>query len=246
MLIERPNFEPQKDNQAYEIVLGVPFKPFKKARKFYWPKKDEQPLLIPESYTHTLALRKEVLLYNIKGYIDVITENPTAIAESFFSGFPLEKPLGDTAFSEVVRSRNDVEYIERPCILRFSFPLHTPAEYVKLLNSYVDVKLGKEQYVLYWNIDMPLVRGNMEKLRNNENVIVTEKNLFNLKWSEEVPEDEKGEIKELGRATFIWFPRDLRKLRKINLTFRKFDDGKDSYIPEEPVEAQKELVPLSR
>lgn len=66
MSTENPRRETRKDNHPYEIKLDIPFKPFERARRFYYPQKGEQPFLIPEKHTHALLLRREVLFYSIK------------------------------------------------------------------------------------------------------------------------------------------------------------------------------------
>lgn len=81
MSTENPRRETRKDNHPYEIRLDIPFKPFERARRFYYPQKGEQPFLIPEKHTHALLLRREVLFYSIKGYIDIVSENPDTPAK---------------------------------------------------------------------------------------------------------------------------------------------------------------------
>src|SRR3990170_5897502 len=115
---ERVRREPKKDSMPCDTTLGVPFRPFEGVRKFYWPKNGEQPFLIPEDYTHVLLLRKELLLYGIKGYIDVISDGPWARAVALATRFHVEKPLGEAAFDMVFSGRhNEVAYREKPYIL---------------------------------------------------------------------------------------------------------------------------------
>lgn len=241
---ERFHRESRKDDQAYEIKLDTPFKPYEEARKFFWPRKGKQPFLIPERHTYVLALRRKVSIYGIEGYIDVISEDPDAPAEILVGSFPLSKPLGDTAFVMDYRGRDNITYREQPYILRFGFPLRTPAEYSKLLNSYVDAEMGKNKYMLAWNLSIPTATRNMKRLEDGEEVIVVEKNLFDLK----VPEEGKNEGKEeddkdFKRTTFVWFPDELKKLRTITLTFHQIfdqDDNQEQHI--EPIIPERERI----
>lgn len=235
MSTENPHRETRKDNHhPYEIKLDTPFKPFETARKFYYPQKGKQPFLIPEKYTHTLLLRRGVLLYGIRGYVDIISENPDAPAEILVRNILLEKPLGDADFKEIYRGRNNITYVKQPYILRLGFPLGTPNEDAKLLNSYVDVTLGKEQYVLAWNTNISRVRRAIRRLENGEEIIVVEKNLFNLK-NTDTEKDIEGEDNDHHRLTFVWLPDDLKKLRAISLTFHQLYDKGDQKQPTEPI-----------
>lgn len=239
---ERFHRESRKDDQAYEIKLDTPFKPYEEARRFFWPRKGKQPFLIPERHTHVLALRRKVSIYDIEGYIDVISEDPDALAEILVGSFPLSKPLGDTAFVMDYRGRDNVTYREQPYILRFGFPLRTPAEYSKLLNSYVDVEMGKNKYMLAWNLSKPTVTRNMKKIENGEDVIVVEKNLLDLEVVEE-EKDEDDEDRDFERATFVWLPKNLKKLRTVTLTFHQlFDRDNDQEQPIEPVIPGREHI----
>lgn len=239
---ERFHSEPGKDKKSYEIKLDAPFKPYEGVRRLFWPRKGEQPFVIPESYNHVLALRRKVLLYDIEGYIDIVSEDPNAVTEIPLGGFPLSKPLGDTAFIIDYRGRDNTTYREQPYILRFGFPLRTPAEYSKLLNSYVDVEMGKNKYVLAWNLSRPTVTRNMKRLENGEEVIIVEKNLLDLEVVEEEKE-EGDEDRGFERATFVWLPENLKQLRTITLTFHQlFDRDDDQEQPIEPIIPERERI----
>lgn len=235
MSAENPRKETRKDNHPYEIKLDTPFKPFETARKFYYPQKGEQPFLISEKYTHTLLLRREVLLYGLKGYIDIISENLDAPAEILARNLPLEKPLGDADFKQIYRGNNNITNIKEPYILRLGFLLHTPNEYAKLLNSYADVELGKEQYVLAWNTDISRVSRTIQRLEAGGKVIVVEKNLFNQKNTNTDMEESGERDINFHRVTFVWLPDDLKKLKTISLTFRQIYDKGDQKQPAEPI-----------
>lgn len=241
MSVENPRWESRKDGQAYEIGLDITFKPFEKASKPYWPKRGAETFIIPESYSYTLLLRKKVSLLKIEGYIDIINEDPknqfTPVAENY----PLDQPLGLAYFRMIYGGKDDIEYTQYPYILRFAFLLNTPAEYSKLLNSFIDVKLGEEEYLLAWNISRPAVKRRMLKLESGEKTLVTQKNLFKLQEGD--VEDIDIEDKKFGRVTFVWLPDELKALRTISLTFRQFDDGNDHSEPSTPVIPDMEKVP---
>lgn len=232
---ERFHRESGKDSQVYKIRLDTPFKPYEGVRRPFWPRKGEQPFVIPERYNYVLALRRKVLLYDTEGYIDIISEDPNAFAEILAGSFPLSKPLGETAFVLDYRGRDNITYREQPYILRFGFPLHTPAEYSKLLNSYVDVEMGKNKYMLTWNLNKATVARNLKKIENGEEIIVVEKNLLDLEVVKEEKEEGDEDI-DSERTTFVWLPENLRKLRGITLTFhRLFDRDDDQDQPIEPI-----------
>lgn len=240
--------EHKKDDKPYEVILGVPFKPFEKARRFFWPKKGEKPFPIPESYDYELLLRRKISLFGIEGYIDVISEDPEAPVE-FLVGkgrYPLAKPLGDTEFRMIYGGPNDIEYTNKPNILRFAFSLSTPADYSKLLSSYADVQLGEEQYILFWNVSRPSVKRNMQKLESGEKITVVQKNLFNSKLidgnlDEEVSGDEKTDC---DRITFVWLPDKLKLLQTIALNFHLMDGGDDRDQPVDPISSERNRIPV--
>lgn len=239
MSLEAPRGEPRKDNnQPYEIQLDVSFRPYERIRQNYWPKKGENPAIFYERYDHTLLLRKKVSLYGIPGYIDMISEDPMAQAEILLGSFRVEKPLGPAHFEEVISRGLDntglsVENTMKPYILRFGFLLHTPAEYAKLLNTYVDVDLGKERYMTAWNLSIPRVVRRMQRLEVGEDLALTEKNLFNLKNATEETSEEGLPNEDFGRVTFVWLPESRKKLRITRLTFHRFyDEGDEEQQPD--------------
>ena len=241
---EAPRGEPRKDDQPFEIKLDVPFKPYERSRKFYWPKKDENPAIVYERYDHTLLLRRRVSLYGIPGWIDIISDDPESWMESLVKGFSIEKPFGETHFEEIYKGRDDIEYTEKPYILRFGFHLQTPAEYAKLLNSHVDIELGKERYMAAWNLSVPRVQRIAQWLEDGKEIILPEKNLINLKKESErnVEPGEDARNEEFERVTFVWLPDDLKKLRAIKLTFHRFFDEGDEEQPVEPTVPDRERI----
>lgn len=94
--------EPERSTIPYEIVPGVPFKPFENATHFCRPGEGAKPFLVPEAYPHTLALRTEVILYQINGVIDVITDDPNDRKANIAALLSrLKKPLGETHFESI-------------------------------------------------------------------------------------------------------------------------------------------------
>lgn len=232
-----------KNEGSFEIKFGVPFKPFERVRKPYWPKKGEDPGIVPERYEHTLLLRKKVLFLGIEGYIDLISENPKNQFASLVKKYPLEQPLGLAYFKMIYhRSKDNVEYTQHPFILRFAFIPKNPAQYTKLLNSYVDVNLNKEEYLLVWNLSKPSVQERMQMLETGEKVVIVEKNLFNTKVLENSKPEERSENKRIGRVTFVWLPDEFKQLRTIKLTFDQFDNGDDLNEPSNPISPNKEQL----
>ncbi|MDD5147336.1 MAG: hypothetical protein PHV63_02190 [Candidatus Daviesbacteria bacterium] len=236
MSVEIPRGEPRKDDQPSEIKLDVRFKPYKRVRNFYWPKKGEDPAIVDERYDHTLLLRRKVSLYGILGWIDIVSDDPESWVESLIRGLPIEKPFGETHFEEIYRGRDNIKYTKKPYILRFAFHLHNPAEYAKLLNTYADVNLGQERYMAAWNLSVPRVQRIMQCLEDGKEVILPEKNLINLKTENgnDGDIDGDGRNEDFGRASFVWLPEDLKKLRTIQLTFHRFFDKDDEEPPTEP------------
>lgn len=232
--------------QPHEVALAVSFKPYEMATQFTQSKDRNFQLLsqflIPESYKHTLLLRRELQYEGIQGVVDVISEDPKG------PHWPIEKPFGGVAFCYMGTLKDGSVLEEKPFILRFAFLPRTPAEYTKLLNSYVRVKLRKEEYELYWNWNRPGVRRNMQKLESGEEVVVTQKDLFNVK---EIPESEDVDMEafentEVGRLTFVWMPKKLIRFKTIQLIFHKFagDDYPDELIEPTPPIAGRILAPV--
>ena len=156
--------------------------------------------------------------------------------------YPLDQPLGLAYFRMVYGGKDDVKYTQCPYVLRLAFLLNTPAEYSKLLNSFVDVKLGEEDYTLAWNISRPTVKKRLQRLESGEKLIVTEKNLFKLPDGDEVNGDTDLEDKEFGHITFVWLPDEFKALRTISLTFHLFYDDNHFIQPSTPVIPDNEKV----
>lgn len=249
MSVENPRGEPREDYKLYEARFGLSFKPFARVRHLSRQQDGDGPFSVPESYEHYILLRKGITLAGMPGCIDLITEDPNALGEIFeVHAPPPQKPLGPAAFTEIYRGPEDIEFTEMPSILRFSFRVHTPADYSKLLETYADVELGKEQYLLPWNIDRPCVKRNMQHLETGGGVlVVVQKNLFNVKEFEENEEESEGDIEtiELGRVRFIWLPIELKKYRTIKVTFNQWDHGEEDQ-PIDPITPERDriLVPV--
>ncbi|OGE36847.1 hypothetical protein A3B45_01570 [Candidatus Daviesbacteria bacterium RIFCSPLOWO2_01_FULL_39_12] len=246
MSIEAPSGEPRKDNnQPYEIRLDVPFRPYERVRQNYWPKRGKNAAIYYERYDHTLLLRRSVSLYGILGHIDIISDDPMrSWIEALMKNLPLEKPFGESYFRMIYRGRDDITYTEQTYILRFGFLLRTPADYAKLLNTYVNVEMGKERYMATWNLSIPRVARRMQRLETGEDLALAEKNLFNLKNAEDVEHDgpEGGSNEDFGRVTFVWLPEDLKKLRTIKLTFHRFFGEDDEEQLVDPIAPNRERL----
>lgn len=229
----------------HEVETAVPFMPYEMATLFCQLKDENLQLpqfLVPESYRYTLLLRRELQYQGIQGVVDVISENPNGPHS------PIEKPLGGVAFCYIGTMGDGFALEEKPFILRFAFLPHTPAEYTKLLHSYVRVKLGEEEYELYWNWNRPRVKRNMQKLEAGEETVVTQKDLFNVKEIEGTDVDlEVFENTEVDRLTFIWLPKEIEPLKTIRLTFHKFGggDNNDELIVRTPPKTGRVLTPVA-
>lgn len=226
MTPEAPQGEPDK---RYDIRLGVPFKPFENAHTFFWPKKGEEPFCVHEDYDYELALRREVSFMGVEGYIDVISENLRSSVAMLVSGLPLEKPLGEVIYRFTLREEGGT-INELPYILRFAFHLKKPADYAKLLNSFADVNIGNDKYLLVWNFNRNFVKQNIQELEKGHTFVVIENNLFNQKLIDDVPHDippGDADEEDMGCVTHVWLPRKLKPLKGISMTFGQFGDNDD-------------------
>lgn len=238
MSSENPQGERVEGSQPYEVSIGVSFKPFEKAEDFIKPDTNGKPAGIPEDYVYSILLQQKVTYLGVEGYIDVISEDIMAMGEVLMSDHSLEKPFDDVGFVLTI-SEKDVKARQIPYILRFSFIPRSPADYVKLLNSFVDINMGEGEYVLVWNINRPCVKENLQYLESGEEVLVIEKNLFNRHNHTDKEDTEAGELEEFerkvyGRVAFVWLPDDLDKLKTIELIFNQFDDDDDRTFQFEP------------
>lgn len=232
--------ERSNNNEAYQIQLSIPFKPYERTKRFYFPRKGESPIIVPERYEYVLALRKRVSLYGMEGVIDIISENPEAWAKSLVRRVPVEQPMGLANF-RMIYSKKGSDFTDVPFILRTAFVAKTPGEYSRLLNTYAEAELGKETYMHAWNLYRPSIDRNMERLEKGEQVMVAEKNLLNFKTT--ITEDSgKEENHRPGRITYVWLPDDLAKHRTIRMTFYQFDDGDEQEESINPTLDKKELV----
>lgn len=254
MSAEHRRGEPEIDCE-HAMQLGVGFRPYRESRRFCIPGEGNKPLLVPEQYSHVLALRKQVSIYGIHGVIDLISEDPYAIFDSMLAkgSRGVETPLGFTHFESIYRGEGNEEFTQRPYILRVSFLVRTPNDYAKLLITYVDVKLGEEQYLLLWNQSRPKVKRCMQRLEENSDpLLVVEKNLFNIKemgnseLEGPITEEEKDrhEKEDLGRCTFVWLPKNLKKFKTIEFTSNQFGGEGNQEQPTEPIEPEQEPLPV--
>lgn len=262
-MTEIPLGESSKKLPIHEITLGVGFKPFEGATDWYdglEPIKEFQN--IKDYWDHRVFLRRPVSLKGVQGRIDVMSDNPWSIVQYLIRGkdwmVSSDRPLGEVKEPIMTRGTDGkfVENKERAAILRFTFLLKTPADYTKLMSSYSSIDLGGTEFILHLMFNQKKARAALENLRKGKAVLITEKNLFNVKILEEpethAEEEEDPGIGELSgtqwsdekikalptipdRITFVTLPVDLEKLRTIEVTFEGFDDWGDSDYPPEPV-----------
>lgn len=250
MSAENPENAIHGGQKPYEIQLGVKFSPFKGVRVVSHVPESEKLVPIPEEYyPYKLTLRKPVLLYGIKGFIDVITDDPFAVFAIMQHNY-IEKPLGETHFESIYRGCDNQEFLQEPRILRFSFYLRDPKDYVNLLNTYADVRIGKKDYVLAWNYSRPRARRVLQLLNEGEKGWLVEKNLFNA-----MPKDATGEIgdieneevpskEDLGRITCVWLPPEVKLLRTPESIFHRLDHGDGQQLDSSSPPPEKERVPV--
>lgn len=248
MSLENPQKKGIEGSNPYEVSIGVPFKPFEKAQGFLKPEVDEKPAPVPEYYDYILLLQQKVSYLGVEGYIDIISEDIEAMGEVLVSGHSLEKPFDDVGFVLIV-SESDITAKQIPYILRFSFILRSPGDYVKLLNSFVDINMGDKEYILVWNINRSCVKENLQHLESREEVLVIEKNMFNRSNSTDEEDVEDTDLEEFkrkvyGRVSFVWLSDDLDKLKTIELVFNQFDDGDDRAFQIEPDSPDSTKVPV--
>lgn len=247
MSLENPQKKGIEGSNSYEVSIGVPFKPFEKVQGFLKPEVDEKPAPVPEYYDYILLLQQKVSYLGVEGYIDIISEDIEAMGEVLVSGHSLGKPFDDVGFVLTV-SESDITAKQIPYILRFSFILRSPGDYVKLLNSFVDINMGDKEYILVWNINRPCVKDNLQHLESGEDVLVIEKNIFDRNKPVNEKDVEEAELEEFerklyGRVAFVWLPDDLDKLGTIELVFNQFEDGNDSEPKLEPDPTDKSRLP---
>lgn len=225
---------------THEILLDTSFKPFERMRWFFWPKKGETPFVVPDDYDYVLTLRKKVRFRGMEGYIDIIQEDPfQSMAIALLGRGSIETPMGDvTNRLTLSRKGNSGVIDEAPQIIRVSFLTKNPSDYSKLLQTYVDVKCGQEIYLMTWNIDRPCVKKRIKFLEEGNELLVTEKNLFNKNsLDKELETDsEPGDIEdqEIGQVGIVWLQRDLKKLKTIEFTFRRLDSDGDTEMTIDP------------
>lgn len=253
--------EPRSD-----IQLGIGFKPFKGVRNFHHVPKDKT-FDVPEDYPHYLFLRKKVSLHGIPGLIDVVSEDPTSFIDKLAliantSKYRLfcDQPLGQVDNAIKYSGSGKYEPTDPAAILRFSFLLKNPNQYARLLTTYCVVDLGKDKFLLNFDLNQLAIKRGLQALESGKRIIVAEKNLFNLGKLEnlkqekasadgeaesselELPEKDQGDP---GRIAFVHLPKDIKKLRTINVTFYRYNDwGKPEEYPTEPLQPNLQPIPI--
>ncbi len=250
--------EPESNKDRHEIVLGVPFKPFRGVRRYQTPSGGD--LVVPESYPYYLYLRRNVSLSGIDGVVDVIEDDPKnfiskiAVMASpyrLFSDYPLGRFLPTIKY----RGNNQYEPVVISTCLRFSFLVKTPRDYAKLLSTYADVNLGKEKFLLIFNLNQQSIKRGFQWLEEGKELLVIEYNLLNYKEVEEIskepagnPETDQVKTKkdqgDPGRIAFVHLPDNLRKLRTTEVVFNRIDPWGDREYPPEPVQSNLQPIPI--
>lgn len=256
MTKEGQPIEPSSTDK-HEIVLGVPFKPFRGV-KSYPSSQGKEDLVVPESYAHYLYLRRGVSFNGINGVIDVIEDDPKdfmhqmAVMASpyrLFIDYPLGRFMPETAY----RGNGQYEPIVVSTCLRFSFLVKTPSEYTKLLTTYGDVFLGKDKFLLIFNLNQQGIKRGLQVLEEGKKLLVIEKNLFNYKELEKMEKKPVGDLEiasskkdksDPGRIAFVRLPENLRKLRTTEVVFNRFNPWGESEYPAEPIQPNMEQIPI--
>ena len=267
MSAENLQGEPPKDNSVHEIKLGVGFKPFETAQDWYGD--HEQMKIfenIPECYDHTLYLRKPVYLQGVEGRIDVISEKVMSIITMLVTGKNWrlwhDRPFGYVERSSTLQN-GELVSVNTPALLRFSFLLKNPSDYAKLMRTYGIVEMGEEEFFMSFMVNQDKAKGTREQLEEGKGpVLLTEKNLFNLKKAREIEEEAgledetpsgnheplQAPNKQLhpfpDRLTYVDLPVDYDKLKTIKVTFHGHDDWEEGEYPTEPVLPNGEPLPV--
>lgn len=257
--------EPPKDNPVHEIKLGVGFYPFELTPD---KSKEETEIFknVPECYDHSLYLRKAVSLQGVDGRIDVISERPMSIITMLVIGknWKLwhDKPFGYVERHSTLQNGEWVN-VNAPALLRFSFLLKNPSDYAKLMRTYGIVEMGGEEFFMSFMVNQDKAKVAREQLEERKgSVLLTEKNLFNMKKVNEI-EDEaevekdafhgnQGPIPELDkhlypfpdRITYVDLPVDNDKLKTIKITFHGHDHWGEGEYPTKPILPNEEPFPV--
>lgn len=252
--------ESSRNRERHAIILGAPFKPFERVRRWYDERRDKLYYDVPESHEHYLYLRRHVSLYGIRGAVDIISDDPMVFIEIMaqiargyrtFSGHP----LGDVFSTSIYKGNGNYEHTSIPAILRFSFLPTTPSEYAKLLCSYADIELGKDKFLTIFNLNQNAAKRKMNALEQGEKVLVKEKNLFNYDDLDKRPKitSAEGEVElnrkedddeDPGRISFVSFPIDRKKFRTVKLTFNRIYKGGEGEYPTIPILPDHQPLPV--
>lgn len=260
-------FNQEYSNSELLISAGIPFKPFENSTAFHeLNASDFEPQhQINESDQHALVLRRHVNFLQMHGHIDILSESKMmSVVPLFLYGRGAlnvldeltEEPLGSTDPPGVKIDTQNKSTEQDPCVLRFSFNLNTPSDLARLLRTYVHVDLGTEEYVMFWENQRKTLQRVFKSLENREenDLKISEMNLFNIKWLEKKgifeetdieldPEEQDNQPENLGRVTFVYLPKDLEKLRTIKVTFRNLDDPENGEITS-PIEPESIKEPV--
>ncbi len=217
------------DNNVLRIVPGVPFNPFENAESYYKRTDFEKDKEVPWDQSYDLFLRRKFNFDNIEGYIDIINE------QFQFENQPYINPYGAANFVTEEMEDETVLYHDLPSILRFSFFLKNPRDFVALSNTGITFLSPEEQYILIHTyapqtpdilhaldegVEVPIVERHFSEIQD---FIQTLKNV----------KDPEG-IVELN-VSYLWFTKNIEDLKKIKLLFerqgRKDDSDPDPVPP---------------
>lgn len=243
--------------ERHVIKLGVGFKPYEHAQEFNQPSESSANFPVPETYAHYTYLRRSVSIYGMDGSIDVIGEEPLktirkwTILASKYRYFE-DHPFGAVPHRAVFR-QGQFQPNETEALLRFCFLAKRPSDYVKLLRTYGVVELGTDKFLLTFSLDHRSIKRRFEILEQDNEVLVPEKNLFNMKTIDDIEKSTpEGDI-ELGsprdeeipeRITFVTLPVVLDPLRTINIVFHGFDHWGKSDYPTQPIQPNRKIIPI--
>ncbi len=221
------------NDEILEIISGVAFNPFEKADGFYQKSDFLKDYKIPWDDACDLYLRRKFSFNNIEGYIDAISERAD------FQDKPHTNPYGDAKFD--IEKGQDQEgneyaiYHELPAILRLSFFLRSPRDFVSLNNTGISLLSEEARYILihtYYQKSQDILHA----IEDGKPYAIPERffveNEAFLRTLRSI-KDKDSEV--TYNVSLLWFPPKVDDLKKIKLVFEKNNGRNDGGTRPEPI-----------
>lgn len=227
---QKGEYEPREPTIVLEVKPNIPFQPFESLKDWYSPKGELYDPRIPDEYS--VLLRRKIKYAGIEGFIDLMSES------LFYNDYPFITAIDGAEFElEETDEEGGIKAIEElktPVVVRLSFILKNPRDYLALLSVQVELITSQGNFLLLYPEEMG-ERKYLEEIElSGEKMLVRDGYLK----VENVSAGDNLSHKVLSER--VWFPNDNDSIDAISLIFRIDGDSDNSENATDPVQPLRE------